>query len=94
MSATTPHSAAHPCLCVCVCAHTHLAMRSNCPASKLMRFAVSMTGGALDLSRFEVLLFLTSEAYSKESWKVGRTSKWASFGREPGGVRGYVSELM
>jgi hypothetical protein len=49
-------------------AHTHLVMRSSWPASKLMRFAVSMASGVRDLSRLDVLLFLTSEAYSGVSW--------------------------
>jgi hypothetical protein len=89
-SASDQHLDAHdaPSLRTHVHTNTHLAMRSSCPASKLMRFAVSMAGGPLDLSRFEVLLFLTSEAYSEDSRKVGRVSKWASFGREPGGVGG------
>jgi hypothetical protein len=66
-----------------------LVIRSSCPASKLIRFAVSNIGGA-DMvweSRFDMLLFLTSEAWSFVVLRrAGRASKWGSSGREPGGV--------
>lgn len=75
--------------------HAHLAIRSNWPASKLMRFAVSIEGGTLDFaSKFEVLLFLASEAYSEVYRELGWESKWGSSGREPERMRTSAVEPM
>jgi hypothetical protein len=46
--------------CPAACLIPHLVMRSSCPASKLMRFPVSIAGGPLALSRLEVLWVLAS----------------------------------
>lgn len=76
----------------CSCSGTmgDLVIRSSWPASKLMRLAVSIIGGAEMVceSRFDMLLFLVSETWSVVSRCVGRAPKWCSrsSGREPGGV--------
>lgn len=84
----------------CSCSGTmgDLVIRSSWPASKLMRFAVSIIGGAEMAceSRFDMLLFLTSEAWSAVAvlrWE-DRASKWGSSGREPGGVEQSAVEYM